>query len=55
MDELNQIEYSEWLRWCGTVDAELYSNPIDDDPDYLAGFNQRYAELECEANNNVRF
>ena len=54
MDELSKVEYSEWLRWCGYVDAELNSNPIDDDPDYLAGFAERYAELECEGNNYVR-
>ena len=55
MDELSKVEYSEWLRWCGYCDAELFSNPRDDDPDYLAGFGERYAEMECEGNNNARF
>jgi hypothetical protein len=50
MDELSKVEYAEWLRWCGYVDAELNSNPLDDDPDYMAGFAERYAELECEGN-----
>ena len=54
MDELNQVEYSEWLRWCGYVDDESYNNPLDNDPDYLAGFAERYSELECEGNRNVR-
>jgi hypothetical protein len=48
MDELNQIEYAEWLRWCGYTDAEMYTNPLDNDPDYMAGFAQRYAELAME-------
>jgi len=53
MDELTQVEYSEWLRWCGYVDAESYTNPLDNDPDYLAGFAERYSELECEGNRNA--
>jgi hypothetical protein len=46
MDELNQIEYSEWLRWCGYTDAEMYSWPLDNDPAYMAGFAEGYAELQ---------
>jgi len=46
MDELNQVEYSEWLRWCGYCDAEMYSWPLDNNPDYMAGFAEGYAELQ---------
>jgi len=48
MDELNQFEYAEWLRWCGYCDAEMYSNPRDNDPDYIAGFALRYEQLAME-------
>ena len=48
MDELNQIEYSEWLRWCGYCDAEMYSWPLDSDPDYMAGFAEGYAQIQME-------
>ena len=48
MDELNQTEYSEWLHWCGYCDAEMYSWPLDSDPDYMAGFAEGYAELAKE-------
>ena len=48
MDELNQVEYAEWLRWCGYCDAEMYSWPLDSDPDYMAGFAEGYAELAKE-------
>ena len=46
MDELNQVEYSEWLRWCGYCDAEMYSWPLDNNPNYMAGFAEGYAELQ---------
>jgi hypothetical protein len=43
MDELNQLDYSEWLHWCGYTDAEMYSWPLDNDPAYMAGFAEGYA------------
>lgn len=48
MDKLNQFEYAEWLRWCGYQDAAMYSNPLDDDPDYMAGYSEGYAEIQME-------
>ena len=48
MDELNQFEYSEWLRWGGYCDAEMYSWPLDNDPSYMAGFAEGYAQIQME-------
>ena len=48
MDELNQFEYSEWLHWCGYTDAEMYSWPLDNDPAYMAGFAEGYAQIQME-------
>jgi hypothetical protein len=48
MDELNQLDYSEWLHWCGYTDAEMYSWPLDNDPAYMAGFAEGYAQIQME-------
>lgn len=52
MEELTKVEYSEWLRWCGYEDAMMYANPLDSDPDYLAGYAEGYAHLEMEGARN---
>jgi hypothetical protein len=31
----------------------MYSNPLDNDPDYLAGFDEGYAELQMEGERNA--
>lgn len=52
-DDLDQDNLADWRYFVGWTDAEFYHNPIEDDSDYLRGFADRYALLECEGNRNV--
>lgn len=52
-DDLTTDDLVHWRYFVGWTDAEFYHNPLEDDADYLRGFGDRYALLECEGNNHV--